>query len=224
MMNKNTKLIKNPERGKTAPFKPYVPQYQLRGITPTPPPEEMGTEASPGKKLPFGTYFLPKAQTKKSYPILKNLPYAEIGATPFNAPLPNVGNNNEVVWAGMDAVSLDEDGNPIDMEELGDQKMIDNNWEQEEFRPPLQILEEENDEGAETMTVSDTSQLNVGYDEFVLVVRGEIVSTGAFDGMQREVRALVLGGHPATAGEPVEVDEIVLLKRVPVKVGVFIDQ
>ena len=144
-----------------------------------------------------------------------------MGMAPFNSTLPNVGNNSEVVWAGMDAMLMDEEGNVVDQDDLDDQKVIDNNWEQN-FRPPIQILEEVGDE-METMTVSDTSQLNVGYDEFVLVVYGEIITTGTLDEIQQEVRTLVLGGHSATAGEPIEVNEIVLLKRVSVKVGVFID-
>lgn len=218
----NSKLIKNQERGKTTPFKAYVPQYQLRGISPLPPPGEVKSELASTKKLPFGTYFLPKSQKNRPYPTTNNLPYAEMGATPFNSTLPNVGNNSEVAWAGMDAMLMDEEGNTVNQDDLDSQKLIDNNWEQN-FRPPIQILEEESDE-VEMMMVSDTSQLNIGYDEFVLAIRGEIISTGPLDEMQQEVRALVLGGHPFTAGEPVEVNEIVLLKRVSVKVGVFIDE
>jgi hypothetical protein len=232
-----TKYYKNPERNKSVPFQPYTPQWQLRGITPVPAATgeaatQRGYTETERKSVPLAVRVLPKADSKiankEQHPKNRNLPYAEavemssqiVGRTV----LPNVGNIIENAWSGMDEIIFDEDGETfVDP----DRAMIDNNFDDEtnyahipqaiKSPPETQVKDEE------IVMVFDASQLNIDYDEYLLLVKGEVVSTGHLDQIQEEVQAFVFNEHPSSK-ENIAIDDLVVLKRVKVKVGVFLGE
>lgn len=243
-----TKYFKNPERGKTTPFQSYVPRYQLMGITPTPAATgEIAVHKSfaetelSNRNIPFAARVLPKAADPKliaGKDILRrsnNVPYAEAVEMTSNivrsVPLPNVGNNIENTWSGMDDMVMDEEGEFTEVD--ANHLMIDNNFDDEKNyvgipqtikgAPKLQIQMDQMIHEEDTVTVFDAAQLNVAYNEYVLAVKGEIISTGLLDQIQEEVRELVFGEHSVSEGNIVSTDDIIVLKRIKIKVGVFIE-
>jgi hypothetical protein len=60
-------------------------------------------------------------------------------------------------------------------------------------------------------------------EEFLLLVNGDAVCSGPSDYIQEQTRAMVFGEHELYHGNPVPVDDIVVLKRVKIKVGVFLE-
>lgn len=237
-----TKYFKNPERAKVTPFQNYVPRYQLMGITPAPAAtgeiavHKGYAETDLGhRNIPFAARVLPKAADPKliagkdRYPKTRNVPYAEPVEMSSdiirNVTLPNVGNNVENTWSGMDGLIIDEENNYATVDK--NQSMIDNNFDdennyldipQELEEAPLPLIEVE-----DTVTVFDAAQLNIGYNEYVLAVKGEIISTGPMDQIQEEVRELVFNEHPLSGENVISTDDIIVLKRIKIKVGVFIE-
>lgn len=60
-------------------------------------------------------------------------------------------------------------------------------------------------------------------DEFLILVNGAAICSGPADYIQEQTRAMVFGEHELYHGNPVPVDDIIVLKRVKVKVGVFLE-
>ena len=57
----------------------------------------------------------------------------------------------------------------------------------------------------------------------MLLVSGEPVCSGPIEYVQEEARNLVFGEHPLYNNNPVSVDDIIVIKRVQLKVGVFLE-
>lgn len=205
-----SKLFKNPARGQSAQYQPYIPQYQLRGIVPAQAGEPL---SAPGVVSPQNSrgaaFVLPKKPKAGPTPLPKtqNVPYAEVGQA-FNGSVPNIGNNIENTWASVDEMVVDETENYVQVDP--DQLMVDNNL-------LTQTKESE-------MTVVDAGMLDIGYDEYVLLVQGEIVNTGKFESIQQEIRDLIFNEHPLSVDNSIVIDDIVVLKRIKVKVGVFLGE
>lgn len=62
---------------------------------------------------------------------------------------------------------------------------------------------------------------NVG--EFVLMVRGKIIATGSNDLILNQAKKILYGEHKDFVGAELQPDDLVVLKRLSLKVGVFID-
>jgi hypothetical protein len=228
-MADKVKLHKNAERSKPTKYEPYVPQYQVRGIE----PEKVGgNSAVPiaiAKKVP-----LPSDNPRASRPVMRQS-YAETTTSPLGigkGPIPNVGNNMEQTWSSIDGDLID------DMELDPNQTMIDNNefvdtnaWEDTENvsevetkinHVPLEFsgaFELEDDEGE---YLSQSIQ-NLDEDEYLLVMNGMSICYGNSDYIQEQVRGLVYGEHPLCHGTSVSIDDIVVVKRVKIKIGLFLE-
>lgn len=231
--NGKIKIYKNPARNRPEARKPYVPQYQLMGVE----PEEYKSPLAPG-------YHIAKSPGSKDNPraprpVIRQ-PYAETVNSPIGrgrGPLPNVGNNVEQTWSSVDGEIVDDmalDADPS-------HSMVDNN----EFvtnealgLPEEEVVEEELPEPQ----AQDTSFLpenvlqealnneilykvlaDLEEDTYLLLVSGDVVCSGPLDFIQDTTRELVFGEHELTHGNPVSVDDIVVIKRVKVKVGVFLE-
>lgn len=59
-------------------------------------------------------------------------------------------------------------------------------------------------------------------DCFLLIVNGEAVCSGPLEYVQEAASALVFGEHELCAGEPIDIEDIVILKRVSIKYGLFL--
>src|ERR1035441_7845992 len=126
MSSTKVKVYKNPERNRPADFKPYVPQYQFRGLE----PEEYHSPLSPGYASKFAKpQPLPKDNPRAPKLAVRRQPYAEPTPSPIGRGrglLPNVGNNLEQTWSGVDGEIIDDLTEPLDPE----QEMIDNRSEE----------------------------------------------------------------------------------------------
>lgn len=62
-----------------------------------------------------------------------------------------------------------------------------------------------------------------GIGDFVLMVNGKVVSHGSHDFILAQAKAILYGEHPNYLEQPVQMEDIVILKRLGLKVGVFLD-
>lgn len=233
MSNEKVKFYKNPSRNRVEAHTPYVPQYQLRGIEPEEYKSPLSANYSPPKLSP-GSQINPRSPK----PHVRQ-PYAEAIPSPIGrgrGPIPNVGNNIEQTWSSVDGEIID------DISELEqDQTMVDNN----EFvsaaalgLPDDSVLEveEELDDVEEKSFLTENELQNalkeeytttvlkqLDEDEYLLLVDGAAICSGPLEHIQNQTKALVFGEHDLYNKNPVSVDDIVVIKRVRIKVGVFLD-
>lgn len=240
MSNGKVKTYSNPDRNKQqAAFKPYVPQYQIMDIE----PEEFKSAVVPAN--------YPVAKPSEDNPRVRKpsvrQPYASVAPSPVGrgkGPIPNVGNNIEHTWSGVDAEIIDDlSGQEIDP----NHPMIDNNEfvtsealglppeseempELDEVKNPqpkkftsqqeFQLMVEQDSKVSldETMNVLQDMQEN----SYLLIVDGVAICSGPFEEIEDQARSLVFGEHDLCEGQPIPVDDIIIMKRVAVKVGLFL--
>jgi hypothetical protein len=230
------KLIKNPDRNKAAAYKPYVPQYQVHGKEPQ---EYQSGVVVPGTRIARPTPLPPDNPRARRAPVRQA--YAEVAASPIGrGPVPNVGNNMEHTWSSVDGEIVDDFSN----EEIDpNQQMIDNNDFVTEsafgfqngptaadIQPhynvyPPQYLEQEVQATHQPADPDDLlpvlTDLEAG--SYLLIVAGVPVCSGPKEEIEDQARALVFGEHEMCDGNPVPIDDIIILKRVNVKVGLFLE-
>ncbi len=223
-----TKFYKNPQReqamAKDAKYKPYVPQYQLRGLE----PEDF---ASVMEKKKFNTKhnaILIKGSpdmsnakpTWRGQDISQNVPFAEISAPTTHLGMPNVGNNMENSWASVDSDIIDDIG--MSEEWSGTQQMIDNNdyIDLDRVTQPSISLPEPH---IEVEVPSTSPDVKLEEDEYLLAIDGTVITTGSISKIEEEVKQLIFGDHALCDGKQIPVEDIIVLKRLNIKVGVFIN-
>jgi hypothetical protein len=244
------KLYKNPHRSKLSDVKPYVPQWQQMGIEPEErmtPPASMGHTARQLTKAPFS-----RDNPRAPRPLMRQ-PYAEAVVSPVGRGrglLPNVGNNLEQTWSSVDGEIVDDISTPPDTDP---HMMIDNNdyvsaqalgitedgdslpvyqteaedvveIEEANFMTQNQLQHMEQEDHSETSEqyLSDVvNSLEEG--EYLLLVNGSAICSGPLEGVQDQARGLLFGEHPLCEGNPMPVDDIVVLKKVKLKVGLFLE-
>lgn len=237
MSDTKVKVYKNPERNKVSTHKPYVPQYQVIGAEPS----EYKSPLAPGFKIPRpapGSTDNPRA----ARPHIRQQPYAESVPSPIGrgrGPIPNVGNNMEQTWSGVDGEIVDDISESLDP----NQPMVDNNefvsanalgladdTEYEEVvlppakeEPTKNFLTENILQNALQEEYFSTLIKQLDEEEYCLLVEGSAVCSGPADYIQEQTRSLVFGEHELYNGNPVSVDDIIVIKRVKIKVGVFLD-
>lgn len=230
--DRKVKVYKNPERNRPETFKPYVPQYQLLGRE----PEEYKSPLSPGYQM--GVVRNPqKVNPRDPRPAVRQ-PYAETVPSPVGrgrGQLPNVGNNVEQTWSSVDGgLVIDDITELVD----SDQTMVDNNEyvsaaalglpedsvEVEQFveEPQSFLTQDQLKEALEqdelTGIIKDLQE-----DEYLLLVSGQAICSGSQEQVEEEARLLVFGEHEVYGGNPVSVDDIIVIKRTKIKVGVFLE-
>lgn len=60
-------------------------------------------------------------------------------------------------------------------------------------------------------------------DDYLLLVGSTAICSGPLEDVQEQARGLVFGEHPLCDGEPIPVDDIIVMKRVKLKVGLFLE-
>lgn len=231
------KTYKNQDRNKPVSYKPYVPQYQVAGIDPT---------EYKGAVVPGDTQV---ARPSADNPRLKRSPlrqpYAEAMVSPVGrgrGPVPNVGNNMEHTWPSLDGEIVDDlSGDP-------DQTMIDNNdfvtdqalgyqsgFTADDIQGPVRggtvVIEAPINQPRSSARRTETSQTedllpivaDLTDESFLLIVSGVPVCSGPKEEIEDQARALVFGEHQMCDGNPIPIDDIIILKRVKVKVGLFLE-
>lgn len=241
MTQGKVKLYRNPERKRPDNMAIHAPFYQQEGIephqyvSPTSPSYHSGNP----RKAP-----LSKDNPRAPRPMFRQ-PYAEPVTSPVGRGrglLPNVGNNLEQTWSSVDGQVIDDLSEGLDP----NAPMIDNNdyvsAEALGLPPEGEELTAEVEEvPAEIMVKSERTFLTedelqgqlkddglvsvlqqLEEEEYLLMVDGECICSGSLEDVQDQARGLAFGEHPLCEGQPVPIDNILVLKRVPVKVGLFL--
>jgi hypothetical protein len=229
------KFYKNPARNKPSNYSSYVPQYQIMGLEPI----EVNKDGIKSTNIVLPKTPLPNDNPRAPRPLIQQ-PYAEAMPSPVGRGrglLPNVGNNMEQTWSGADGDIVDDlsENDP-------NHPMIDNN----EFVSaaalglPEEVMEVQEEELSETQAQSSfltENQLQealdedilsnvlpkLGEDEYLLLVKGSAVCSGDLDDVQKQTRDLVFGEHQLCDGNPMPIDDIIVLKRIKIKIGLFLE-
>lgn len=230
------KLIRNPERTKPQEFKPYVPQYQVHGVE----PQEYHGAVVPGGAQIARPSPLPNDNPRARRAPIRQ-PYAAATTSPIGrGPVPNVGNNMEHAWPS-DGTGIVDDLTEQEVDQ--NHPMIDNNDFVSEaalgfqngltaanIQPqyaayPPQAIEQEVEAVRQPANPDDLIPVLTGLDEeaHLLIVSGVPVCSGPKEEIEEQARLMVFGEHEMCDGNPVPVDDIIILKRVKVKVGLFLE-
>ena len=245
MSNGKVKTYKNPARDEKENYKPYVPQYQIKGIEPAEHkiPSIVMSGLSKADPLPLDNPRAPRSAVRQ--------PYAEAVLSPAvgrgRGPVPNVGNNMEHTWSSVNEEIVDDlNGNSaLDPEH----EMIDNNdyvTSSALGLPPeeLPVLDEiahptqkifstkthlhqndlqqfiKNEESSNDL-LSVIDELEAG--TYLLIANGVSVCSGPCEEIQDQARALVFGEHELCDGSPIPVEDLIIVKKALVKVGLFLE-
>jgi hypothetical protein len=230
MSDDTVKTYKNPARTKIdAVRQPYVPQYQTLGIEPI---------TQDIKTLPVNV-LIARIPSQEDNPRTRRLnirqPYAkpeELSSTIGNSSIPNVGNNIEQTWAGVDSQMIDDISGEVVQENLNpDHQMIDNNYTVNipGLLEEVQLDASNDTEPKKFMTKQDLlhevkNDLSVLPDDhYILLLKGTIVSTGSMKDIEELAGSLVFGEHPLCDGRQIPVEDIVVLKKIKLKLGLFLE-
>jgi len=223
------KVYKNPARNQPDAHKPYVPQYQLMGVE----PGEYKSPLAPDYQGSVNQAPPSQDNPRNPRPAIRQ-PYAEAVQSPIGrgrGPLPNVGNNIEQTWSGVDGEIID------DLSEVdSNHTMVDNNEfvsatalglpEEPVMARPLQnnvfVTEEDIRQHVPDSELSAIIS-NLEEEEYLLILSGEVICSGPLNLIQEQTRLLVFGEHEYSQGNPASVDDIIVIKRIKIKVGVFLE-
>ena len=215
-----SQYFKNPARTLQKPYKPYTPQWQVLDKEPMTPEGQPLSEltARPAPVVVPPSNLRPVAsfggQTRKPRPmgISQNVPFAEPGQT-LGSGHPNVGNNVEATWASLDGMSINEQGDVVEIE---DAPVQDNNVDDpRNYKSIPKMLP--------PPAADNQMYLDVKVDEGVLVVMGEVIAINPLSLIEEEVQALIFGEHPLCQDNDITLDDIVVLKRAKIRAGVFVE-
>lgn len=242
-MNQPTKLYKNPARKtELSEHKPYVPQYQLLGVDPEPYKSSTITPHTPVilKGIPKEPLSTDNPRGRKVG--MRNMPYAETTSSPIGrgkGPVPNVGNNMEHTWSSVDNEIIDDVSN-LDIDQA--HHMVDNNdYVSDEalglenayaFGAPVKI--ESSDQEKDYLTEQDLKKILSSKKEFsslkelddnhyMAIIFDKVLAVGPLDKVQAVVSSLVFGEHPEYQNASISIDDIVVVKKIKLKVGVFLE-
>lgn len=202
-MSDGIKIYKNPARAIPKAPKPYVPQYQVMGIE----PEEYKSQGSYGYTIAMQKTPQPREQR----PFVRQ-PYAEVPSIKLDSgPIPNVGNNVEQAWSSVDGIV--DDLSDVDL----NHPMIDNNDFYIENEEPKKTIKFEE--------VSDSDLLNnineLENEQYLLIIKGVSFCSGSMEYVEQQTNLLIFGNHESFS-EPVSVDDILIIKKIKLKIGVFL--
>lgn len=216
MSKDKVKLYKNTARKTSTAYKPYVPQYQLMGIE----PQEYKSATLPSNaRIVESNLDNPRVRQMDLQKPLEP-------SRQSNNYIPNVGNNMDQTWSGIDGDIID------DMEEVNlDHSMIDNNdFISEEFFKSYnhaQLPEHEYNKHTiiENKTDDDFSSIvkNLESNSYLLLINDVAICSGPLEDIQEQARALVFGEHELCGGSPIPVEDLIIMKKVSIKMGLFLE-
>ncbi len=219
-------FFKNPIRGQVTPkFKPYVPQYKVRGVEPevilsATVPDMVNRAKTMRQPMPRS---LTNPRLRPPPSIGKNVPYAELPPNEVmsSGKFPNVGNNIETSW-GPNEEFYDMDQTSV--ANIPAHLLVDNNeTDDANYANIPEMMEAPPTERDLTVYDDESEEEPDGDGDFILVVKDTIVSSfSTLKAIEEEVKALVFGEHPLCKTNEIANDDIVVLKKMKIKVGVFL--
>jgi len=216
----SNKFYKNKARTQPEAHKKYVPQYQVMGIEPEEyksAPLANGFSAIAIQKTPHQE----QSHMRGARPAIRQ-PYAETTTSPLGVGrgfLPNVGNNIEQTWSSVDGDIVD-DISGIDL----NHNMVDNN----DMVTAVALGVSDNHihkiHHHESLENNDSFSIlkEIEEDSYLLFLKEEILCSGSLDYIQEQITQLVFGEHELYPGNPISIDDIIVIKKMKIKVGVFL--
>lgn len=93
-----------------------------------------------------------------------------------------------------------------------------------DFPKPKVIIDDLEDEIKEEQPNNLLENLlNLEGDKYLLIVSGVSISSGSLPEIQDEANKLVFGEHPDFLDQDIDSDDIVIFKKIKLKVGVFLE-
>jgi len=204
MSQGKVKFFKNSSRNQSDQYTSYVPQYQILGIEP---------EKVPARNLQQGTAQVNPGpiNPRDKRPQINN-PYAGAGKNS----LPNVGNNMDQTWSSIDGSVLDDLSNDYE------DNYVDNNDYISDFA--LGIKPEKNEFTSESNSDDFLNILqSMQPQAYLLIVNGVAVCSGPLNEVQEQANLLIFGDHPLCDGNPVPVEDMMIIKKAAIKVGLHLE-
>lgn len=204
----------------------YVPNYKKMNITPI------------GRPMPGAGQFVVSRGSisnprERAVPQTRTIPFAKVVVEdnfPIGAgPVPNVGNNIEHTWAGVDSdvvddVGLDDDTIMIDNNDYVDVEGLEFSAPppaQRKLEATYQQQHEEDMNAYNSMNaLIDTKNLS----EYSLLIFGEFYSSGTLEEIQKEVTDILYNQHVLSKHASISLDDLTVLKKMPIKFGIFIGE
>jgi len=232
MSNDKVKIYKNPARkieDSDAVRQTYIPQYQILGVTP---------KDSEERTLPSNVLIARGGSSDNDNPRTRKLsvrqPYVETvilnNESSVTGTIPNVGNNMEQGWSYIDNEMVDDISGQVIGKLDDSHPMIDNNDYVE--MPGLPLREEiPQDEQKQFMTVQELTEViddscmfsKIQDDSYILFVSGTIIAVDTMEKIQSIASSLIFGEHPLCDGQAIPIEDIVVLKKIKLKVGLFLE-
>lgn len=228
-----TKIYRNKARNQQKTHAPYIPVYQKEGLEPGVIAARSIEHAKSQltNHAPVVSYDNPRMRPAPSFQKSPEEQKVELSS------LPNIGNNMETSWSSIDDYSevyIEDDlGESFDP----NHPLIDNNEEDPdnwqdipaklEKAPPVKnTYVDDNEEELKVEHITEqkaSNSFDIAENEYVLIFNNDVVTRGAIDLVEKEVSAMVLGEHQLNSFYEITPDDIVVLKRVKLKVGVFLE-
>jgi hypothetical protein len=208
------KFYSNPQRNSIAKPERYVPHYQAQGINPA---YMRGFPGGPNAILPVNQPEVNQNDNPRTRPDPMALPYATDGSyendydfyddAHGNDFIPNVGNVDNSWNYGAQMQNNIVDDIDIDVGEyMSEERTEESRAHQEEVVP-------------ESESRLDASSK----DDYVLIFEDSILKVGDLGSMEPIIYSLLDGTHDMSVGKKVTVDDVILLKRVKIKFGLFFE-
>lgn len=194
MMSGDTPFFKNPYRkldNENMERRHPVPEYVKHGIIPT----QLNFKGNVSSAKPKETT---DSFRNNQSGLGMALPYAEEPSAVSSGPIPNVGNNYEQTWAGVDGEIVDD----INIDR--DAQMIDNN-------DYVEISAYENDE-----VIKEDAEM------YVLLVENDFIASGSMEDIVKEAEYLLIGQHEYCDGKPVGIASLSIYKKMTIKFGLYV--
>jgi hypothetical protein len=224
-MSDNVKTYKNRKRGQPEHYQRYVPQYVVKGREPS---EYKSAVVSDGTKVA-----VPIEAANRARKVGVRQEYAASVPSPVGrgrGPIPNVGNNVEHTWSSVDGEIIDDLDGQLDP----NHPMVDNNdfvtptalgMTPEDYNMTEEVQHPHQPFAATGESHEDLFPIVRDLEDsaYLLIVDGVPVCSGPKEEIEEQARALVFGEHEICDGTPIPNDDIVIIKRVPVKIGLFLE-
>lgn len=60
-------------------------------------------------------------------------------------------------------------------------------------------------------------------DNYVIIINNEIFFVGTLNDVEKEIRSIFYGEHPICKSDNITIDDVIVLKKMKIKIGVFVE-
>lgn len=134
-------------------------------------------------------------------------------------------NPPQEVFSSIDGINLDIDGNEITFESghiIDNNDFVDFRYGDIDNRAHDNDLLDEAFPNYDPIEPEEQNTPQVG--EYILMVLGKLITSGNIDKIEKQVRDIMYGDSDVFKGKEISINDIVVLKRVEIKVGIFVSE